>query len=442
MFLGYNLPNYNMIESKGALLGRPESDLSGARKVVVTGMGMVSPLGHDVESSWGRLIKGESNLTSITFADINASVFGAITDYDSAVVLGRLMKPKEIKKIPRVSEFSTGATLEALTQAGLLNDDQQLIEVIDPERVGVVIGSGYGAASNIAAVDHAMRSGEKIYPSDILRSLVERVSTVPSMAFGLQGPLLTPSAACATGNVSIITGIEKILLGQADIMIVGGAEASLIPPAIKAFDALGALSRESDPTKASRPFDKSRDGFVYGEGAGVLVVETEESAVRRGAEILAYLVGYGQVSDARHATDPDGAKQIRTIEKATEGIRFPMTGTIYVNAHGTATPAGDPIELNSIRHAVADHTDTVVSSTKGATGHTLGAAGAIEAIFCVKALSTGIVPPTVHHDDPIEEAGGIDLVPNKAQRHSPVIAINNSFGFGGINSTVTLYKAH
>lgn len=428
-----------MIEAKGALLGRAETELPRAREIVITGMGMVSPLGLSVESSWNRLIRGESGLSSTAYEHINASVFGRVNDFDSEKVLGELINSKERRQTPRAAEFSSLASLEALGQAGLLGDDLHLIPEIDSERIGVAIGSGFGPAAHIVEIARLMREKNgQVPPSALLNSLVERVSTVPSMAFGLKGPLLTPSAACATGNVSIITGIEKISAGQADIMLVGGVEASLNAPSIKAFDALHALSRESDPNKASRPFDMARDGFVYGEGAGVLVIESYESAIRRGANILAYLGGYGQLSDANHPTDPDGRMQIRTIENATRDLIFPKSGTIYVNAHGTATPTGDPIELISIRQAISDKANTLVSSTKGATGHTLGAAAAIGAIFCVKALHAGIVPPTVHNDTPIEEASGIDLVRNKAKMSDLEIAINLAFGFGGINTALLL----
>ena len=428
-----------MTEASGARLGRVETELPRARDAVITGMGMISPLGGNVDSSWDRLIRGKSGLSSATHKYVSASVFGAVNGFDAESTLGSLMTGKELKRVPRVAQFSTAASFEALAQAGLLNEDLRLKAEIDAERIGVVIGSGFGPAANITEIDRLLREKEgKVTPNEIFNTLVERVSTIPSMVFGLQGPLLTPSAACATGNVSIITGIEKIALGQADIMLVGGSEASLTHASIKAFDALHALSKESDPNKASRPFDMARDGFVYGEGAGVLVIESYESAVRRGVNILAYLGGYGQLSDANHPTDPDGRMQIRTIEKATRDLIFPKSGTIYVNAHGTATPTGDPIELISTRQAIADKANTLVSSTKGATGHTLGAAAAIEAIFCIKALHAGLVPPTVHNDNPIEEANGVDLVRNKVRMSDLKIAINLAFGFGGINTAIWL----
>ncbi len=424
-----------MIERQGS--HSREDEFFSSRRVVVTGMGMVTPLGLDVESSWQRLIAGESGFSSIAFEHVHASVFGEISDFNPEAAFEGFINTKELRRIPRATQFTLAASLEALRHAGLLTDDSKLSEGIEANRVGVQIGTGMGSAARFIRVDEGLKGSGKILPTEIFNVLIERVSTVPSIKFGLKGPNETPSAACATGNIAIAGGYKEILLNEADIMLVGGVEASLNQASVKMFDAMPAISREEDPDRASRPFDVNRDGFVFSEGVGVLVLESEGHAKARGVPILGYVAGFGNTSDGYHDTEPSGEGAKRAMRR---GLRYipEESQSFYINAHGTATPTGDPVEIQAIRESFEDKGEFIVSSTKGATGHTLGAAGAIEAIFCLKSLETNIVPPTIHHEETMPEAQGINIVPNAAQEQKVDVVVNNSFGFGGINS-VTVF---
>lgn len=429
-----------MPETLNGCKASQEAEVFQPRRVVVTGMGMICPLGIGVESSWYRLINGESGFSSVSFDQIEASVAGQVKDFDPLQALTGLINAKDLRRMSRPALFALAASLEALRHAGLLDTDLHVDSRINRDRFGVQIGTGIGGATGIIDTQRRLDSGRPTLPTDVLRVIPERVSTIPSMIFELRGPNETPAAACATGNVAITGGYKEIALNQADIMLVGGTEASLDQACMSLFD-YAALDKEPDPAKASRPFDTKRDGFVFSEGSGVLVIESEDHALARGANILAYIGGYGNTADAHNDTAPSGEgaqRALRLALQSTEELpRFPRT---YINAHGTATLAGDPVEMKAIRDVIPPDATFAVSSTKGAIGHTLGAAGAIETIFCVKALETNTIPPTVHNEQPIKEAKGINIVPNDAQHMEIDAAVNNSFGFGGINSVIILYR--
>lgn len=423
-----------MVENKETSVNK---ELLPRRRVVVTGMGMVTPLGLNVAETWKNLIDGKSGIIPIESKYTKVKVAGQIKDFDPTI--SGVLIPKDLKKVSHPAQLSVAAAFEALTNAGLLGPDKKILPTINAENVGVKIGTGIGGATEIAEVGERLKKDGRISPFAALLIEPERVASVVSIKFGLKGPLATPVAACATGNISITLGYQDIALGEADIMVVGGAESMFYANEVGfgLYSAVGALSEDAD-TKASRPFHKTRNGFVMGEGAGVLVLEEYEHAKKRGAKILVELVGYKNTSDAGSDTEPSGEGAERAMRGALKKAgEIAEKGIIYVNAHATSTPVGDRKELEAINGVLKnrDSRDFHISSTKGATGHLMGAAGAVEAIFCIKALEAGIVPPTINLDDSLEEGEGVNLVPIDAQRKKIDVAVNNGFGFGGINST-------
>ncbi|MDO8504075.1 MAG: beta-ketoacyl-[acyl-carrier-protein] synthase family protein [bacterium] len=419
--------------------GLPKEVEGSPRRIVVTGMGMVTPLGLNVEESWRKLIAGESGISPFELpVGLKIKVAGSIKNFDPEKLLRGLVDARDLRRISRPAQLALVASFEALQNAGLLNDDG----VVDPKiaiRFGTQVGTGIGGAYEIAMVREKVLNGRRISPFDTLRIELERVATVVSMKFGLKGPIETPTAACATGNIAIVGGWKEIRLGEADLMLCGGVESSLNEVTISLFDSMGAMSRNENPQSASRPFDKKRDGFVMGEGAGVLILEEYNHACRRGARILAELVGYANTADAAHDTNPSGEGAVRAMRGATKKAGV-VGGDIYINTHGTSTPTGDLVEIKAIKEVFPDHSRVVASSTKGAMGHTMGAAGAIESIISIKALGAGIIPPTLNLTDPIGEAEGLDLVPNQARKQRVDAVINNAFGFGGINSVIVFRR--
>lgn len=429
----------NMTEREGDLSSK---EFDPKRRIVVTGIGMVTPLGLDTKSTWNNLVNGKSGIAPIDIEFTKIKVAGQIKNFDQVSALSEFVLQKNLRRISRPSQLSTAAAIEALRNAGLLNGNK-LKDGIDPNRVGVRIGTGIGGANLITGVSERIKAGARVSPFDTLLVEPERVASVVSMSLGLKGPLAMPSAACATGNLAITDGYKDIMFGDADIMLVGGVESTIEQVILNLFDAVGALSHESDPEKAqkaSRPFDKTRNGFVMSEGAGILVLEEFEHAKKRGAKILAELIGYGNTADAGDDTAPSGEGAERAIKEAMrKSGGIPPEGLIYINAHATSTPAGDPVEILAIKSVFGGRKELAVSSTKGSTGHLMGGAGGVEAAFSVLALSEGILPPTVNLDSPMDEASGINLVPNEAQKRQPNTAINNGFGFGGFNS-VTVFR--
>jgi 3-oxoacyl-[acyl-carrier-protein] synthase II len=411
------------------------------RRVVVTGMGMVSPLGVGVDVNWERLTAGQSGIGRITHFDpteMTCQVAGQIPrgTAPDQLDLNRYIEPKEQKKMDTFIYYAIAAADEAIKDSGYLpqTDEQR-------ERIGVMIGSGIGGLNEIYETSIVLheKGPRRVSPFFIPRSLINLASGQVSIMHGYRGPNHSVVTACATGAHALGDAARLIALDDADMMVAGGAEAAICRVGIAGFCALRAMSTayNADPTKASRPYDKGRDGFVMGEGAGVVVLEEYEHAKKRSAKIYGELVGYGLSGDAYHMTAPaeDGNGGFRAMQMALKRSGLSVDQIDYVNAHGTSTPLGDEIEVRAVRRLLGDHAGkAMMSSTKSATGHLLGAAGAIEAIYSIKAINTGIIPPTLNLEDPSEGVEGIDLVPLKAREKKIDIALSNSFGFGGTNA--------
>jgi len=417
------------------------------RRVVVTGMGLVSPLGVGVGVNWRRLTAGESGLGRITHfdpTDYSCQVAGQVPrgDAPDQLNLDRYIEPKEQKKMDIFIYYAIAAAAEAVKDSGYVpaNDEAR-------ERAGVMVGSGIGGLNEIFETSIVLheKGPRRVSPFFIPRSLINLASGQISIQHGYRGPNHAVVTACATGAHAIGDAARLIMLGDADVMVAGGAEAAVCRIGIAGFCALRALSTgfNDTPTRASRPYDKDRDGFVMGEGAGVVVLEEYEHAKKRGAKIYAELIGYGLSGDAYHMTSPaeDGSGGYRAMKMAIARAGIGVEQIGYVNAHGTSTPMGDEIELKAIRNILGSAADKVsVSSTKSAIGHLLGAAGAVEAIYSIKAVTDGILPPTLNLDNPSEGCAGIDLVPHKAKEKKINVALSNSFGFGGTNACL-IFKA-
>jgi len=406
------------------------------RKVVVTGLGVMSPLGHDVESTWAGLIEGRSGVGPITRFDTTeyTTRFAAeVKGFDADAVLGR----KEAKRMDRFVHFAMVAAREAVTW-GRLD-----MAKVDANRFGVIIGTGIGGIETFEAqlaVLHQKGPG-RVSPFFIPMMIANMASGQVSIALGARGPCFTPVSACSSGAHAIGEAFRLIQSGDADVVLAGGTEATITPMAVSGFAALKALStRNNDPPRASRPFDRDRDGFVIGEGAGTLLLEAEEHARRRDVPILCELIGYGTTADAYHITAPseDGEGAARAMQAALCDAGLQPDAVGYINAHGTSTPAGDPVEVHAVKRVFGDHARRVMmSSTKSMTGHLLGAAGGLEAVITALTLVRGVVPPTInleHQDD----ACDLDFVPNQARKAVVKVALSNSFGFGGHNVTLAL----
>ena len=406
------------------------------RRVVVTGLGALTPLGNSVAESWAGAIAGKSGIGPITRFDASAfasRVAGEIKNFDPTQYVDK----KEIRRYDPFAIYSLAAAQMAMDDAAL---------AITPEiaeRVGVIIGSAIGGVQTFEAeVRTLMQSGpRKISPFGVPAILANLASGHVSIRFGAKGPINCSVTACATGNTSIGDSYKTIAYGDADVMIAGGVEAAITPLGVAGFCAMRALStRNDDPQKASRPFDKGRNGFVIAEGCGVLILEELSFARNRGAKIYGEIIGYGCTSDAYHLAAPppghEGAE--RSMRVALKDAAIPTTDVDYINAHGTSTPLNDLYEMQAIKRLFGDHAKKMlVSSTKSMTGHMLGGTGAVEAIFTLKAFQEGIVPPTINLEEPDEECD-LDLVPNVARHQKVSTAISNSFGFGGVNAVLVL----
>jgi 3-oxoacyl-[acyl-carrier-protein] synthase II len=418
------------------------------RRVVVTGLGLVTPLASGVEETWSRLLDGQSGAGPITLFDAQAS--GVTTTYACEVPRGDgangtfnpddWLSAKEQRKIADFILYGIAAADMAVRDADWLPEDEE-----DRERTGVMLGSGIGGLGSIAdtAVLIKDRGPRRVSPFFITGALINLISGQVSIRFGFKGPNHSVVTACSTGAHAIGDASRLIQHGDADVMIAGGAEAAICEIGIAGFNACKALSTKftDDPKKASRPYDEDRDGFVMGEGAGVVVLEEYEHAKARGAKIYAEVLGYGMSGDAHHITAPasDGAGAERSMRAALRSAGLEPADLDYINAHGTSTMA-DTIELAAVERLMGDAADTVtMSSTKSATGHLLGAAGAIEAIFSILAIRDQVVPPTINLDNPAVETP-IDLAPNKKREREVNVALSNSFGFGGTNASVVFGK--
>ena len=411
------------------------------RRVVITGMGMLTALGNDVASSWEGLVAGRSGIRTITSFDpsrLTARIAAEVQDFDASGVLDR----REIRRTDRYIQFGLVAARQAMDQAGL----PRRLEGTLAESTGVILGTGLGGIGTLydGMSTNAVRGPDRISPFLIPMGIPNVGAGQIAINFGMTGPNFATVSACATGGHAIGEASETIRRGDAEIMLAGGAEAGIFEVLVGGFAAMRALStRNDDPTAASRPFDAGRDGFVCGEGAGVLVLEALDHAESRGAEPLAELVGYGATADASHITlpAPGGIGAVRAARRALEKAGLTPADIQHVNAHATSTPEGDKAELQAIRTIFGDDAGRVaVTANKSMIGHTLGAAGAVEAIATIMAIRDGCVPPTINLDDPDPLAAGLDLTPNVAQRREIRAAISNSFGFGGQNTALVFTR--
>ncbi|WGL17017.1 beta-ketoacyl-ACP synthase II [Microbulbifer bruguierae] len=405
------------------------------RRVVVTGMGMVSPLGNTLADTWSALLAGKSGVVPIDSFDVSA-----FTTRFAATVKDFNPEPhvplKEARKMDIFLQFGLSAAIQAMEDSGL-----EITDATGP-RVGACIGSGMGGIQAIE--NNAMLIAEKgprrVSPFFVPGAIINMVSGNLSIKYGMKGPNLSTTTACTTGTHAIGLGLRTIQYGDADVMVCGGAEMVTTPVGLGGFCAARALStRNDDPQAASRPWDRDRDGFVLGEGAGVLVLEEYEHAKARGAKIYAELSGFGMSGDAHHMTSPpeDGAGAALSMANALQDAGMGAGDIHYVNAHGTSTPLGDKAEIAAVRSVFAGALDQLaVSSTKSMTGHLLGAAGAIEAIFSVLALRDQVAPPTINLDNVDENCAGVNLVPHTAQEMKIDAVLSNSFGFGGTNGSL------
>lgn len=409
------------------------------RRVVISGLGIVSPVGNTVSSAWENIIAGQSGITKITRFDASnfaSQIAGEVKDFD----IHQYLSVKEARRMDTFIHYGMAAAIQAVKDAGIED-----ITLLDPEQIGVNIGSGIGGLPMIENTDEAYHAGgpRKISPFFIPSTIINMIAGNLSIMYGYKGPNIAIVTACTTATHSIGNSARMIEYGDADIMICGGAESCVTPLAIGGFSAAKALSvSNADPASASRPWDKDRDGFVLGEGAGILVLEEMEHAKRRGAKIYAELVGFGMSADAFHMTAPcdDGEGASRCMANALKNAGMNASEVDYINAHGTSTPLGDIAETVAVKRCFGDHASKLaVNSTKSMTGHLLGAAGGIEAVFSVLAIHHQVAPPTINlvNQDPQCD---LDYIPNSAREMSIEVALSNSFGFGGTNGTLVFRR--
>ena len=409
-----------------------------SKRIVVTGMGCTTPLGLDMPSTWEAMKAGKSGVGYIKAWDTSGhevKIGGEIPEFSTA----HLMNAKEARRIDRFAQLGLVAAVEAFQHAGLTVTPE------NAEMIGCIAGSGIGGIDSLGkGFDTLFTKGsDRVTPFLVIQMLIDLLPGHVSMQLGLKGPNFSIVSACATSGHAIGEAAEVIKRGDADVMIAGGAEAGVVPIGIAGFHAMRALStRNDEPEKASRPFDKDRDGFVMAEGGGMIVLEELEHALARGATIHGELVGYGMSADAHHVSAPseDGEGAARAMRTALRKAGISAKDVGYVNAHATSTPLGDRSETNAIKAVFgAGAYDVAVSSTKSMTGHLLGATGAVEAIACIMAMKDGVLPPTINLDNP-DEGCDLDYIPNVARMRQVDYAITNSFGFGGHNSSLILAK--
>ena len=407
------------------------------RRVVVTGMGMISPIGHTVEESWQAAVAGCSGIglnESFDTTDYAVKICGSVRDFD----ISPYMNPKEARRIDDFIQLGIAAAAQAIQDAGLESHPS------DADRIGVAIGSGIGGINTIESThDTLLKSGpRRVSPFFVPGVVINMISGNVSIEYGFKGPNIAVVTACTTGTHNIGFGARMIQYGDADVMVVGGAEAATSPITVAGFASMRALSsRNDEPEKASRPWDEDRDGFVLGQGAGVLVLEEYERAKARGAHIYGEVLGFGMSADAFHITGPaeNGEGGAAAMRNALKDAQLNPDQLGYLNAHGTSTPLGDLAETKGVKSVFGDDTQLMVSSTKSMIGHLLGAAGSVEAIFTLKSLQEQVVAPTINLENP-GEGCDLDYVPNQARDVDITSAASNSFGFGGTNGTLVFGK--
>lgn len=408
------------------------------KRVVVTGLGCVSPVGNTVAETWSALIAGKSGAAPITHFDASRhkTRFAAeVKGFDGAAMFGA----REAHKMDRFAQFATAATLEALAQAKFNVDES------NRDRVGVLIGSGIGGIITLLTEQETLRERgpDRVSPFLIPMMISDSAAGMIAIRVGARGPNMSLATACATGTNAVGEASEMIRRGAADVMIAGAAEAAIVPISMAGMNIMGALSaRNDEPEKASRPFDKNRDGFLMGEGGAILILESLEHAQARGAEILCEFSGYGMSDDAHHISAPaeNGAGAAISMQLALKDAGLSVTDIDYINAHGTSTPLNDKSETAAIKTVFGEQAYKIaISSTKSMTGHLLGASGALEAVVCAQVIREGLLPPTINYETP-DPVCDLDYVPNQARSAQPKHVMSNSFGFGGHNATLILSK--
>ena len=408
------------------------------KRVVVTGMGVISPIGNDIASFWNGLLEGKSGVDYITqfdTSDYSVKIAAEVKNFNPE----DFIEKKEIRRLDRFTQFAIAASQMALADSKLSINDE------NAERVGVYIGSGIGGLKTIEEQHNVLleKGPKRISPFFIPMLISNMASGQVSILTGAKGPNSAPVSACATGTHAIGDAYLMIERGDADVMITGGTEATITPLAVGGFASMRALStRNEEPTRASRPFERDRDGFVMGEGCGVLILESLEHALERGAQIYAEVIGYGATGDAHHLTAPapGGEGAARAMKIAIKRANIQPEEVDYINAHGTSTDLNDKFETMAIKGAFGEHAyKLLVSSTKSVTGHLLGAAGAVEGIAIALALKNGIIPPTINYENADPDCD-LDYVPNKARKQNIKVALSNSLGFGGHNATIVMKK--
>jgi len=414
----------------------PASDLPDSQRVVVTGLGAVTPLGLDAESFFKGLREGRNGICRVDAFDASAfpcQIGGQIKDFEA----GKLMDPKEARRNDRYAQFAFVAAMQAVADAGLE------VEREDPDRMGVYIGSGIGGMETIE-INHRklLESGPRKVSAFMIPALISNIASGNvAIALGARGPNFSIVSACATGAHAIGEAFKTIRLGEADLMVAGGSEATITALSYAGFCSMKAMStRNDEPKRASRPFDADRNGFVMGEGAGIVTLETLERARRRGARIYCELVGYGASCDAHHVTapHPEGKGLLGSMRRALQSARANAEEVDYINAHGTSTPYNDRFETMAVKKLFGDHASKLMmSSTKSMTGHLLGAAGGIETVACAKMIQEGVVAPTTNYEKPDPDCD-LDVVPNEAREAKIRLAMSNNLGFGGQNATLLL----
>ena len=407
------------------------------RRVAVTGLGAITPVGHEKDQLWESLCNGKSGISNITSFDTTGQdvlIAGEASDFDP----GKWFDKKEERRLDRFTQFAVASAALAIEDSGLDLDK------VDKRKAGSIIGTGIGGIIEIEAQHKVLleRGPSRVSPFMITKLMANAAPGYIAIKFGLQAANFSIITACASGAHAIVEAFRVVQSGEADIMVAGGTEATITPLCVSAFNNMKALStRNDEPLKASRPFDKDRDGFIISEGSGIIILEEMENAKKRGANIYAEMLGFGMSDDAHHITapHPEGAGAYIAMENALKSSRLNPEQISYINAHATSTPLGDMIEINSIKKVFGEHVKKLsVSSTKSMLGHQLGASGGVEALICSLIVGKGVIPPTINYETPDPNCNGMDFVPNEAKERNIENVMSNSFGFGGHNVSIVL----